>query len=78
MNDPDTTNQINAPEPPESEAPEAGVGPRRLRGANGIATAEFAIVTLAAVAFAGLLVGILSSGTVRSLLMGLVRQALNY
>lgn len=49
-----------------------------LRQQTGIATAEFAIVTLAAVAFAGLLVGILSSGTVRSLLMGLVRQALSY
>ncbi|GAA4372951.1 DUF4244 domain-containing protein [Paeniglutamicibacter cryotolerans] len=49
-----------------------------LRAQSGIATAEFAIVTLAAVGFAGLLVGILSSGTVRALLMGLVRQALNY
>lgn len=45
---------------------------------DGIATAEFAIVTLAAVGFAGLLVTILSSGDVRELLMGLVRQALSY
>ncbi|MGJ9402973.1 DUF4244 domain-containing protein [Arthrobacter sp. KK5.5] len=45
---------------------------------EGIATAEFAIVTLAAVGFAGLLVTILSSGDVRELLMGLVRQALSY
>ncbi|MEE1621348.1 DUF4244 domain-containing protein [Zafaria sp. Z1313] len=47
-------------------------------GEEGIATAEFAIVTLAAVGFAGLLVTILSSGDVRELLMGLVRQALSY
>jgi hypothetical protein len=45
---------------------------------DGIATAEFAIVTLAAVGFAGLLVTILGSGDVRELLMGLVRQALSY
>lgn len=61
----------------ETETPDAGIS-ALLRAQAGIATAEFAIVTLAAVAFAGLLVGILSSGTVRSLLMGLVRQALNY
>lgn len=45
---------------------------------DGIATAEFAIVALAAVGFAGLLVSILSSGDVRELLMGLVRQALSF
>ncbi|MFB0834818.1 DUF4244 domain-containing protein [Arthrobacter halodurans] len=45
---------------------------------DGIATAEFAIVTLAAVGFAGLLVTILTSGDVRELLLGLVRQALSY
>ncbi|MCO1338474.1 DUF4244 domain-containing protein [Kocuria polaris] len=42
----------------------------------GIATAEFAIVTFAAVAFAGLLVAILSSGDVSEMLMTLVRKAL--
>ncbi|MGP5395663.1 DUF4244 domain-containing protein [Arthrobacter rhombi] len=47
-------------------------------GEEGIATAEFAIVALAAVGFAGLLVSILSSGGVRELLMGLVRQALSF
>ncbi|OIH86990.1 DUF4244 domain-containing protein [Arthrobacter sp. UCD-GKA] len=45
---------------------------------EGSTTAEFAIVTLAAVAFAGLLVSILSSGDVRGLLMGLIRQALSF
>ncbi|MFF5791828.1 DUF4244 domain-containing protein [Paeniglutamicibacter sp. NPDC012692] len=45
---------------------------------DGSTTAEFAIVTLAAVAFAGLLVSILSSGDVRGMLMGLIRQALSF
>lgn len=45
---------------------------------GGSTTAEFAIVTLAAVAFAGLLVSILSSGDVRGLLLGLIRQALSF
>lgn len=49
-----------------------------LNDEEGSTTAEFAIVTLAAVAFAGLLVSILSSGEVRGLLMGLVRQALSF
>ncbi|WP_309080997.1 DUF4244 domain-containing protein [Zhihengliuella sp.] len=47
-------------------------------GEHGIATAEFAIVALAAVAFAGVLVTVLSSGDVSELLMGLVQKALSY
>ncbi|GAA3703412.1 hypothetical protein GCM10022377_16310 [Zhihengliuella alba] len=47
-------------------------------GEQGIATAEFAIVALAAVAFAGVLVTVLSSGDVSELLMGLVQKALSY
>lgn len=43
----------------------------------GMATAEYAIVTLAAVGFAGLLVVILKSGEVKGLLSGIVRQALS-
>lgn len=50
--------------------------PRRMRGAPGIATAEFSIVTLAAVGFAGVLVAILGGGEVKSLLMGMVSKAL--
>lgn len=42
----------------------------------GIATAEFSIVTLAAVGFAGLLVTILSGGQVKGMLMGLISKAL--
>ncbi|WP_372697168.1 DUF4244 domain-containing protein [Arthrobacter sp. JSM 101049] len=69
-----TTPPAGMPQDPESTAG----GKTDLAGEEGIATAEFAIVALAAVGFAGLLVGILSSGGVRELLMGLVRQALSF
>ena len=42
----------------------------------GATTAEFAIVTMAAVGFAGLLVVILKSDAVRGILEGLVQRAL--
>lgn len=51
-------------------------GRQALREA-GMATAEYAIATLAAVGFAGLLLVILRSGEVRALLMGLVKRALS-
>ncbi len=44
---------------------------------TGATTAEFAIVTMAAVGFAGLLVVILRSEQVRATLEGLVTRALN-
>ena len=56
---------------------------RRLTGSRhavreaGMATAEYAIATLAACGFAGLLVAILSSGQVRTLLLGIIRRALS-
>lgn len=50
---------------------------RRVGSDAGMATAEYAIVTLAAVGFAGLLVVILKSGEVKGLLTGIVRQALS-
>ena len=43
----------------------------------GMATAEYAIATLAAVGFAGLLVVILKGDEVKGLLMGIIRQALS-
>lgn len=43
----------------------------------GMATAEYAIVTLAAVAFAGLLLAILRGGEVRDMLLGIIRDALS-
>lgn len=41
-----------------------------------MATAEYAVVLLAAVGFAGLLIVILSSDEVRGMLTGLIRDAL--
>lgn len=49
----------------------------RLRGERGAATAEYAIVIMAAVGFAGLLVVILRSGEVQAILTDLVQRALN-
>lgn len=49
----------------------------RLRPEVGMATAEYAIATLAAVAFAGLLLVIMRSGEVREMLMGIIREALS-
>lgn len=51
----------------------------RLRGQAeaGMATAEYAIATVAAAGFAGLLVVILRSAEVRGLLFGIIRGALS-
>jgi hypothetical protein len=50
---------------------------RRLTGSEaGMATAEYAIATLAAVGFAGILVFILRSDEVRGFLLNLIRTAL--
>jgi len=44
---------------------------------RGMATAEYAIVMLAAAAFAGLLMLVLRSDSVREMLTGIVQQALS-
>ena len=44
---------------------------------TGASTAEYAIVTMAAVAFAGVLVVIMRSGEVKEILTDLVRRALS-
>ncbi|WP_328586892.1 DUF4244 domain-containing protein [Tersicoccus phoenicis] len=49
---------------------------RVVRGEEGMATAEYAIATLAAVGFAGLLVLILKGNEVKGLLTAIIRQAL--
>ena len=49
-----------------------------LRDERGSATAEYAIATLAAVGFAGLLVVILRSDAVRGMLTDLIQHALSY
>lgn len=49
-----------------------------MRSEAGLATAEYAIATLAAVGFAALLVAVLSSGEIRGLLMSLITNALSF
>ncbi|MCS6562092.1 MULTISPECIES: DUF4244 domain-containing protein [Curtobacterium] len=49
----------------------------RLRDDRGSATAEYAVVILAAVAFAGVLVAVMRSGEVQTILSDLVRGALS-
>jgi uncharacterized protein DUF4244 len=59
--------------------PAAVRGLRRARGRLddlGMATAEYAVVTVAACGFAGLLLAILRSGEVRGLLLGIIKRAL--
>lgn len=88
----DPSAAAHIPPPPPAAAPvdrSVVPFPRRDRGPRsspaalmdreaGMATAEYAIATLAAVAFAGLLAAVLGSGEVRSLLMGLIRSALSF
>ena len=62
---------------PHRAHPETTAGTPHWTDDEGSTTAEFAMVTLAAVAFAGLLIGILSSGDVRGMLMGLISRALS-
>jgi hypothetical protein len=50
---------------------------RRLAGEEGAATAEYAVATMAAVGFAGLLIIILRGDEVRGILTDLVRNALS-
>ena len=50
---------------------------RLLQDESGAATAEYAIATMAAVAFASLLVVIMRSDEVRGILTDLVRRALS-
>jgi Flp pilus assembly pilin Flp len=49
-----------------------------LNDETGAATAEYAIATMAAVGFAGLLVVIMRSDEVRAILFDLVKSALTY
>ncbi len=49
-----------------------------LKDETGAATAEYAIATMAAVGFAGLLVVIMRSDEVRGMLTELVRNALTF
>lgn len=49
-----------------------------IRDQTGAATAEYAIATMAAVGFAGLLVVIMRSDEVRTILFDLVKSALTF
>jgi Flp pilus assembly pilin Flp len=51
---------------------------RKLRDETGAATAEYAIATMAAVGFAGLLVVIMRSDEIRTILFDLVKSALTF
>ncbi len=51
---------------------------KNLKNDDGSATAEYAIATMAAVGFAGLLVVIMKSDEVRGILTELVRSALSF
>lgn len=51
---------------------------RAVEADDGAATAEYAVATMAAVGFAGLLVVILRSDEVRGILTDLVRNALTF
>jgi hypothetical protein len=47
-----------------------------IRDDKGMATVEYALVTVAAAAFAGVLIALLKSTAVKNLLMGIVKSAL--
>jgi hypothetical protein len=49
----------------------------RMHGDDGMNTAEYAVGTLAAVAFAGLLLKVLTSESVQNALTAIVQRALN-
>lgn len=66
------------------EAPAAAADAQGTHGTHGthgtdagMATAEYAIATLAACGFAALLLAVLSSGEVREMLLALVQRALS-
>lgn len=82
---PDSEQSVDRPVPATRPTRPVGVlrragtiRPRRvLLDDRGSATAEYAIVILAAVAFAGVLVAVMRSGEVQSMLTELVRGALS-
>lgn len=49
---------------------------RRMSGDAGMNTAEYAVGTIAAVAFAGILLKVLTSGTVEAALSAIIQRAL--
>ncbi|MBE1515246.1 DUF4244 domain-containing protein [Nesterenkonia halotolerans] len=82
MERPQTRNQSLTLEAQQSALPHTGNlrtwGQQIHREEDGLATAEYGIVMLAAVGFAGLLVAVVSSDTARGLLTGIVERALSF
>jgi len=66
------TTVVACPEPEDKSQSEA----EERDGESGLATAEYAIATLAAAAFAGALMAILSGGDVKGMLTSLIQSAL--
>ncbi|WP_307866593.1 DUF4244 domain-containing protein [Leucobacter chromiisoli] len=64
------------PSPPLEQEGGRRSGPSLLKDERGAVTAEYAIVIMAAVAFAGLLVAIMQSSEIRAMLVQLVQNAL--
>lgn len=82
----ETTEPTIGPEGGVATPPAGGRRPRGLRARMhavrqradaGLATAEYAIATVAAAGFAGLLITVLRSNAVRDLLTSIVRSALS-
>lgn len=71
------TSGPTADSPTSGRSVTAGTSGPALAGDAGMATAEYAIATLAACGFAALLVTILASDAVRGLLLGIVQRALS-
>ncbi|MFD2797731.1 DUF4244 domain-containing protein [Promicromonospora vindobonensis] len=67
------TTAVACPEP--EDRPQAEVDERESE--KGLATAEYAIATLAAAGFAGALLAILKGGDVKAMLTSLVQSALS-
>ncbi|MGF0115419.1 DUF4244 domain-containing protein [Promicromonospora sp. Marseille-Q5078] len=61
----------------EDRTPGAPCRPDRPDPEAGLATAEYAVATVAAVGFAGLLIAVLKSDTVRGLLENIISSALS-
>ncbi len=75
---PDLAGLLGAADTPPGGPPARGVdGLPDPGGEAGMATAEYAIGTLAAAAFAGLLLAIIRSGSISGLLEGIIGSALS-
>ena len=62
---------------PDGEVLHRRPGAQELDPEAGLATAEYAVATVAAVGFAGLLIAVLKSDTVRGLLESIISSALS-